>query len=198
MYHMVQRRTTDSRESGGAGETLLAAAVDHVAANGVGDFSLRQLAAALGTSHRMLIYHFGSKEGLLVAVVRMVEQRQRDVLAALGADPANSAEEAGRRFWRDVSDPALQAHERLFFELYGRALQGYPGTTELLDGIVESWLEPLAALLRRYGFAEERARVQARLAIAVGRGLLLDLLATGERERVNESMEMFLSMVAAS
>lgn len=54
-------------------ERLLAAAVEHVAAHGVGDLSLRRLAAALGTSHRMLVYHFGSREGLLVEVVREVE-----------------------------------------------------------------------------------------------------------------------------
>ena len=45
-------------------ERLLAKAVDHVAAHGVADLSLRALAAALGTSHRMLLYHFGSKEQL--------------------------------------------------------------------------------------------------------------------------------------
>src|SRR5690606_21167739 len=68
--------------SGRAG--LLAAAVEYVATHGIGERSLRQIAAALGTSHRMLIYHFGSKEGLLVEVVREVERRQRELLAALG------------------------------------------------------------------------------------------------------------------
>ena len=51
---------------------LLAAAMEYVAEHGVGDLSLRAIAAAIGTSHRMLIYHFGSKEGLLIAVIHAV------------------------------------------------------------------------------------------------------------------------------
>lgn len=176
-------------------ERLLAAAVDYAAANGIGDRSLRQLAAALGTSHRMLIYHFGSMEGLLVAVVRSVEERQRAVLAELeeSAASAGSLAELGRRFWQRVSDPSLWPHIRLFFELYGQALQDRPGTTPLLDGIVADWVRPVEALLRQYGLAPAAARARARLGLAVTRGLLLDLLATGDRPRVDEAMETFLA-----
>ena len=53
-----------------ARERLLAAAVDQAMRGGIADLSLRELAAAIGTSHRMLLYHFGSREGLLVAVAR--------------------------------------------------------------------------------------------------------------------------------
>jgi AcrR family transcriptional regulator len=51
-------------EGPSAKRQLLDAAIACVAANGIGDLSLRRLAAALGTSHRMLIFHFGSKEQL--------------------------------------------------------------------------------------------------------------------------------------
>ena len=44
--------------------------VDHFVADGLGDLSLRKIAGAIGTSHRMLLYHFGSKNGLLLEVVR--------------------------------------------------------------------------------------------------------------------------------
>ena len=76
---MTRRRDVRS----GARERLLAAAMDHVAEHGVGDLSLRSLAAALGTSHRMLIYHFGTRDALLVEVVRAVEERTRQALASL-------------------------------------------------------------------------------------------------------------------
>src|SRR3954454_9299152 len=66
-----------------ARERLLAAAMEHVAGHGVANLSLRGLAAALGTSHRMLIYHFGSREGLLIEVIRAVEAQQRAGLAAM-------------------------------------------------------------------------------------------------------------------
>ena len=186
MYHAVQM--TESKER------LLAAAIDHVAAHGVSDLSLRRLAAAIGTSHRMLIYHFGSKEGLLVALIQAVEQRQRDALAELEVAPGASLVEIGRQFWRRLADPALWPHERLFYEVYGQALQGRPGTTALLDGIVSDWLEPLTDLLVRHGVPVKRARTDARLGVAVARGLLLDLLATGDRAGADAAMERFLAL----
>ncbi len=64
-------------------DRLLTAAVEYAAEHGISDLSLRALAAGLGTSHRMLIHHFGSKQGLLEAVVTEVERRQRDALAGL-------------------------------------------------------------------------------------------------------------------
>ena len=51
-----------------AKDLLLDQVVDHFVAEGMGDLSLRKIAAAIGTSHRMLLYHFGSREGLLAAV----------------------------------------------------------------------------------------------------------------------------------
>jgi AcrR family transcriptional regulator len=146
----------------------------------------------------MLVYHFGSKEGLLVAVVRAVEQRQRDALAELGADPDLPPIEQGRRLWQRLTDPALGPHERLFFEVYGQALQGRPHTTALLDGIVDSWLDPLTDLYVRHGEPEDTARATARLGIAVARGLLLDLLATGDREGVDAAMERFIALYQSS
>src|SRR4051794_26371812 len=157
-------------------ERLLNAAIDHIAQRGISDLSLRELAAAIGTSHRMLIHHFGGREGLLVAVVQAVEQRQRDLLESVIPDPTASPGDAMRAWWRHISDESLWPNERLFFELYGQALQGRPGTAEMLDGIVDAWLEPAATMLTQLGFPNGEAT--ARLGIAVTRGLLLDLLAT--------------------
>jgi AcrR family transcriptional regulator len=187
-------RYIDPEEAPTRREQLLTAAIEHVAARGISDLSLRQLAAALGTSHRMLVYHFGSKEGLLVAVVRAVERQQRQVLAELGTDADLPVLEQGRRLWQRLADPALWPYERLFFEVYGQALQGRPHTTALLDGIVDAWLEPIAGLYARTGMPPDTARAAARLGIAVTRGLLLDLLATGDREAVNAAMERFIAI----
>src|SRR5262249_11819692 len=135
MYHMVHfgMRTSQARER------LLAAAVRHALDAGIADLSLRQLAAAIGTSHRMLLYHFGSREGLLVAVTQAVEQQQRAALLESGTSPQDA-----RHFWARLSDPSLWPQERLFFELYAYALRGRPGTEGFLDGIVESWIAPIA------------------------------------------------------
>lgn len=180
-----------------AKQRLLAAAVDYVAEHGVGDQSLRQLAAGLGTSHRMLIYHFGSKQGLLVEIIRAVEARQREVLAELAREPGESAGDMARRFWRRVSDPSLWPNARLFFEVYGQALQGRPGTTHLLDDVIHAWLDPVIALGVAQGLSEEDAVVAARLGLAVTRGLLLDLLATGDREAVDAAMDRYIAYYEA-
>jgi AcrR family transcriptional regulator len=186
-----------SRRDDKAKQRLLDGTMEYLLTNGAGPISLRQLAAALGTSHRMLIYHFGSKDGLLIEVVRAMERRQREILAEFDLESEISPEDVARRFWRRLADPANWPHERLFFELYGRALQGDPCAAPLLDGIVESWLAPLSEWIIRQGVPPPAARSTARLGVAVSRGLLLDLLATGDREGVDAAMEQFISMYRA-
>ena len=178
-----------------ARERLLAAAIEHVSQHGVGEISLRGLAAALGTSHRMLIYHFGSREALLIEVIRTVEEQQRMALATILEDADMPPAEIMRRMWARVADPALWPNERLFFEVYAQALQGSPHALPLLDGIVDAWVEPLAALVAP-DRAKDEARAEARLGVAVVRGLLLDLLATGDREAVDAAMERYISAIA--
>ena len=149
-------------------QELLDAAVDYVAKNGIADTSLRQVAEAIGTSHRMLSHYFGSKEGLFVAIVQEVEARQLQ-----GFEPT-------WEFWKRVSDPSLWPNIRLFFEVYGRALAGRPDSTPVLDGIIDSWLEPM--------IEQGIPPADARLGLAVARGLLLDLVATGDVEGVDAAM----------
>ncbi len=182
-------------------DALLAAVVAHALANGIADQSLRSIAETVGTSHRMLIHHFGSKEGLLVEVIRAVEARQREVLSELrteGGDPDPVA--AGQRFWAHLCDPALAPQERLFFEVYGQALQGRPWAAPLLAGIVDDWVGPLSEWLASSGPGgreapgDAAARVDARLMVAVARGLLLDLLATGDRDAVDAAHARFTDL----
>jgi AcrR family transcriptional regulator len=168
-------------------ERLLSAAVDKAMQGGITGLSLRELAAAIGTSHRMLLYHFGSKEGLLKAVSLAVEQAQRAAVPqqAITSDP--------RSLWEHFSDPQLWPAERLFFELYAHALLARPGTEGFLDKATEPWLDLMAAAMERQaGLDSASARVEARLGIAVTRGLLLDLLATGDRQAATEAFERYL------
>jgi AcrR family transcriptional regulator len=194
MYHTVHSEPMAGKDPRGR---LLDAAIEHIATRGVTDLSLRELAAAIGTSHRMLIHHFGGREGLWVEVIRAVEARQRAAFAAVALAPEAGVAEIMRVWWAHLSQPALWPNERLFFELYGQALQGRPGTTALLDGIVEAWLDPAAAQFEALGMAPEEARANARLGVAVSRGLLLDLLATEDRAAVDAAMEAYIALVVA-
>jgi AcrR family transcriptional regulator len=173
-----------------ARERLLESVVEHALRDGIVDLSLREIATMIGTSHRMLIYHFGSREGLLVAVVAEVERRQRLSLA----DGAVSVTEA-RALWDRLADPSLHAQERLFFEIYSHALLGRPGTEGFLDESVEGWINPLARSLIQAGYQEATARTLARLGLAVTRGLLLDLLASGDTQGTTRAFQLFTTLL---
>lgn len=175
-----------------ARERLLAAAIGRAAQGGISDASLRRIAADLGTSHRMLIYHFGSREGLLAAISGAVEQQQREALAALQDDPSVSPVEAATRMWQRFAEPELWPLERLFFDLYVQALHGKPHLSQFLDTALEPWFAATIKAHTARGMPPTQARALARLGVATTRGLLLDLLATGDRGGVDAAMRMFL------
>lgn len=178
-------------------EQLLHAAVEHFAEHGVADRSLRAIATAIGTSHRMLIYHFGSREGLLVEVVAAVEAGQRETLAALVAEPDADPSDVVTRFWSTVA-AAAHRYGPLFFELSAHAMQGRPHAVRLRETLVDPWLEPLADVFERAGTDRATARVRARLGLGVARGLLHDALVTGDTAGADAAMASFVDLVLPS
>lgn len=157
--------------------------------NGVGETSMRTLANHIGTSHRMLNYHFGSREGLLGAVVEAVEREERAALDRFLSeyhDPIT----AGEHFWAHVCDTAL-TFAPLYFELAGQAMQRKPYAADLLTWLATGWVEPLTELWQALGHDRADAEVLARLNLATVRGLLFDLAVTGDRVAVEESMRRF-------
>jgi AcrR family transcriptional regulator len=187
MNHMVQLSVAASQ----ARDRLLDASVEHALTKGIADLSLREIAAGIGTSHRMLIYHFGSREGLLVAVVREVERRERQALTGAGVLSAADA----LHLWSRLADPELRAQERLFFEIYSHALLARPGTEGFLEEAVEGWISPVARSMTSAGVDQDKARVLARLGLAVTRGLLLDLLASGDSVSTTDAFELFTRLL---
>jgi AcrR family transcriptional regulator len=173
-------------------EALLARAIGHFAEHGVGDTSLRALAGEIGTSHRMLIYHFGSRDGLLAAVVDTVEEGARDTLARMVGDALTDADpfDAGLRYWHVVTEEAL-IYGPLFFELTSHAMLGLPYAADLRQRLVTTWLDALTSMWTARGVPEREARAQASLDLAMARGLLHDLLLTGDRTRVDAAVERY-------
>jgi AcrR family transcriptional regulator len=169
-------------------QELLQAVIDTMAATGIGARSLRDLAAAAGTSHRMLLHHFGSREELLVAVVEEVERQQRDLLPSLPDDPL----EAAAALWTHLRSPALRPLERLFFECYARGANGEQPYARLLPGAVDGWLTAVGERATN----DDAATI--RLGLAVTRGLLLDLVATGDERGVDDAYARFLGYLAAA
>lgn len=168
-------------------QELLDSLLDAFASGGIGSRSLRDVADAVGTSHRMLLHHFGSREELLVTVVEEVERRQVRVLDDLPDEPADAL----AAMWADLRRPELRPFERLFFECYARAAQGEEPFTRLLPAAVDGWLDEAAR-------DAEVDRATVRLGLAVMRGLLLDLVATGDEAGVDAAAERFVALIRAS
>ena len=170
-------------------QQLLDAVIETMAGTGIGDRSLRDIGAAAGTSHRMLLHHFGTREELLLAVVQEVERRQSARLTELPEDQAESA----HALWAELRDERLRPFERLFFECYARGAQGEEPFTRLHPASVHDWI---AAVAERAPEGVDDTLI--RLGLAVTRGLLLDLVATGDAEQVDAAYARFIQMVVAA
>jgi AcrR family transcriptional regulator len=176
-----------------ARDELLARVVAWFAEHGVGDTSLRTLATGIGTSHRMLNYHFGSREGLLGAVVEAVEQAEHAALVELAAthdDPF----EAGAAFWTRVADRA-EVFAPLFFELSTHAMRGQPHAAGLRAWLRTGWLDALTDGYLDLGLPPDRARTLALQSLAMARGLLFEVAVTGERAAADLAMSRWTEMV---
>ena len=164
-------------------QELLDGSVDYVLAHGLSDLSLRPLAAALGTQAPVLLHHFGSKEHLVVEILGSLRHRLRSLGRSAEAEEHRSG--LGT-VWSWVSHPDQAPLMRLFFEAYGLALRHPDRYPEFIEHAIHDWLdEPLAAI----------DDVSATLAIATVTGLVLDLLTTGDRVRVEDAMERFLFLL---
>lgn len=176
---------------------LLEAAYRYVLGNGLADMSLRPLAKEIGSSPRVLLFLFGSKEGLIRALLARAREDELRYLEELRehGEPGErrGVREAGREVWSWLAAPAHRALLALWVEGYARSLLGEPGPWAGFGrDTVDDWLALLAerqpAELR--GTAE--AEAERTLLLAVLRGALLDLLATGDTGRVTAAVEYHL------
>jgi AcrR family transcriptional regulator len=173
----------------GAREELLDRVVAHAAAHGLADSSLRVIADAIGTSHRMLLYHFGSREGLVAAIVERMEAQQREVLAQLGA-VAHDPFEVITRQWTVLSAPEMAPFVRLFFEVVAQALFARPGTEGFLAGLTEPWIDTASEIARDHALDVDATDL--RIGVAVVRGLLLDAVASGDTAAATAALHRFV------
>ncbi|MGH1504310.1 MAG: TetR/AcrR family transcriptional regulator [Acidimicrobiales bacterium] len=152
----------------GARDDLLTKVLVEAAANGLTDRSLREIAGAIDSSHRMLHYHFGSRDGLIAAVVQATEQAEREALRRLASESVDAAD-LMRRLWIDVSSDAQRPFVRLFFETVGVRSQ--------VTGS-QAWLEAATGLEAPFLTAIDP--IDLLTAVATTRGLLVELLAAGD------------------
>lgn len=169
-------------------ERLLDACANHALAHGLPD-RLSPLVAATGTSARMLIYHFGTRDALLRDVVRRARQRQvdlfRDLLRTRPGEPYTATL---ARAWTSITGPDGQPYLRMF-SLWRDSAAQQP-EPDFQRATTTDWLGPLEDGLRSLGRPE-----LATLVLAVIRGLLIDLDATGDTARTTRALHDFLSTI---
>jgi AcrR family transcriptional regulator len=155
---------------------VLARAADYVLARGLAGLSLRPLARALDTSTRMLLYDFGSKDQLIHEILAEIRRREESLLEA----EVHTLDDV----WRWIAAPEREPFLRLFFEIYVGSL----GRKEA-EPLVRDWLEFL-----RTSWRPPVEDATATLMVAVVRGLLLDRLATGDRDRTDSALHRFAEL----
>jgi AcrR family transcriptional regulator len=170
-------------------EELCDAIVQYLVEHGITDLSLRPLAKAVGSSPRVLLYYFGSKEKLVIKVLAEIRQSQR---ATYGEIHAATFEQACRAIWNHMSASDSMPRFRLFFEAYGLALRHPKLYKKFLQSTVEDWLKFIATPLHREGYRHKQARAFATLLLAGLRGFMLDYCATGDRKRVDRAVNLWL------
>ncbi|WP_393071933.1 TetR/AcrR family transcriptional regulator [Streptomyces sp. LN704] len=165
--------------------------------NGVADLSLRPLARALGTSDRMLLYYFGTKERMIAEALTVYERRP--LLRARGLfDAAGSPRDAAgvRRFteetWQQFSDPDLRATLPLYLEVMAAGLLHPERYGPLMRDVLSEWTGLLTSVFRDLGMAEVRARTEASLLVDASFGLLLAPLTDGDWDRAGAAFRTLL------
>ena len=175
---------------------LLERAYRYVLDNGLSALSLRPLAQAVGSSPRVLLYLFGSKDGLVRALLARARADQMALLEEVRAQPDDAdagPAVLGGRLWTWLSAEERRPLLALWAEGYARSLveQGGPWA-EFGRSTVRDWLDALNLALPAAQRDTPAARAACTLTLAVLRGALLDLLATGDLDRTTAAVRGYL------
>lgn len=170
-------------------DELLELSYQYALEHGLTDLSLRPLAAAVGSSPRVLLFLFGSKDGLVRA---LLARARRDELSLLDRWRANGADDLATvagEVWGWLAAEEHRALLTLWVQGYARSLVDPDGPwTQFARTTVDDWLEVLAAAQGPDECDTPSAQAQRTLVLAVLRGALLDLLATGDVQRTTAAV----------
>ncbi|SDT41929.1 TetR/AcrR family transcriptional regulator [Microlunatus soli] len=165
---------------------LLDAAYRYTLRHGLADLSLRPLATAIGSSPRVLMFLFGNKDGLVRALLARARADERELLERIDrlADRSAGIGPTAEAIWDWLADDDHRPLLRLWTEAYARSLiepdgpwGGFAAET------VTDWLDILAARQSEEHRHSTAGAAERSAVLAVLRGALLDLLATGDTSR---------------
>jgi AcrR family transcriptional regulator len=171
---------------------LLDAINGYLMKHGVSDLSLRPLAKAVGSSPRVLLYHFGSKEAMIDRVLAHIREQQRTRYARMSPASAFPVSAGCREIWQNMTAPESESGFRLFFEVYSLALRHPRRFAGFLRNTVEDWLEFMVTPMCRDGYRRDDSRALATVVLAGFRGLMIDYCATRDRRRLDRALDLWL------
>jgi AcrR family transcriptional regulator len=180
-------------------DELLELGYSYVLRQGISAMSLRPLASAIGSSPRVLLFLFGSKDGLVRALLARARADELELLERLrSTDVDRDLATVAAAVWAWLAAPEHRALLRLWAEGYARSLVEPDGPwARFARATVEDWLELLAAAQPPRVRDTAGGVAERTLTLAVLRGALLDLLATDDRDRATAAVDRHLAGLRA-
>ncbi len=183
-----------SKRANSRHDQLLDALVGDLVQNGVASLSLRPLAQRLGVSTYSLTYHFGDKSAIIRAAVEHLIARQHARLELRIGELANAGPKAAiEAAWSFVC--SALAEDRLLLEI---AFSRDPAIPQIArESVTKTWVEHIAGMLRKSGLPPTMAECEASLIHAALLGFEFDLMISGDRTRIDATVEHFAGTTAA-
>ncbi|MDD9375206.1 SRPBCC domain-containing protein [Streptomyces sp. ZAF1911] len=191
--------TPSDRADSARKQQLLELAYAHVLDHGLADMSLRPLAEAIGSSPRVLLFLFGSKDALVQALLARARQDETGMLEAVHrARPEHGLARTGELVWSWLADPGHRKVLTLWVEGYSRSLSGGAGPWEgFAERTIADWLEVFAAAQPPARRDTPEGLAERTLLLSVLRGALLDLLASRDEQRTTAAVTAHLRTLEA-
>jgi AcrR family transcriptional regulator len=167
-------------------QALLEQCLDAAIVSGVIDFSINTIAKSIGTSGRMLVYHFGSKQELERQVITLLEIRLREQLwsfQTVSPGGNDSIASVLLKMWQHLTSPAMHGLLKLTMELNQRAIQGDVETQRFLARENQQWVDALLPLTNN--------ETTALTLLHLFNGAILDFLTTGNAQRGEQTIQSF-------
>jgi AcrR family transcriptional regulator len=161
-------------------DELVQSCTDHVLAEGLIGLSLRPLAAAVGTSDRMLLYHFGTRDALVAAIIDEATERSVAYLTAL--KPSRTVRSGVLRLWRAYREPPLHACNLIYVQAAASGLLGQEPYRTSVRSSNDRWAAAMRDWFRRCGARRTRVARVTRLVESALLGFHVDLSTDSPQE----------------
>ncbi|MFJ4467034.1 TetR/AcrR family transcriptional regulator [Streptomyces sp. NPDC089424] len=182
---------------------LLGRVREYVLRNGLADLSVRRLAQDLGTSDRMLLYYFGSKERMVAEALAVYERRPllrtREILRRVGTPTdAASLRRLLEDMWEQFNDPEVRVTLPLYLEIMSASILHPDRYGPVLDDAVTAWTDLLSSVFRDFGMDRGQALTQATLLTDAVFGLLVAPLVDDHWDRADAAFHALLDSLEPS